>query len=319
MKNNSSSLKGKAYEYACLMALYVEISRYRDVEILENSSFVISKNHYLNDISSDERRDMQLSAKVGVEAIIQMEPKTIEKGCDVLELSIQPDNVARKFGDIRDVLVIRSGISWQIGVSVKHNHSALKHSRLSTSLDFGAAWLEKPCSKSYFSEIKPIFDELEKLKASKVKWSQVPDKMSKVYVPTLDAFKKEFLRLVDDNQSVEKLMSYLIASNGQDYYKMIHNNNHTTAVLPFNVYGTLNKSAGVDKPLIAVPKISLPTRIIEMEYKEKSQTTLILTMNGGWSISFRLHSASTIVEKSLKFDIQLQSKPEDILYINRTW
>lgn len=70
---------------------------------------------------------------------------------------------------------------------------------------------------------------------------------------------------------------------------------------------------------IKIPRIKLPTRIIEFAFKENSKTTLILTMNNGWSISFRIHNASTKVEPSLKFDIQLKSKPEDIFYLNRKW
>lgn len=33
----------------------------------------------------------------------------------------------------------------------------------------------------------------------------------------------------------------------------------------------------------------------------------------------RLHNASSRVEMSLKFDIQLQSKPEDLFYLDVKW
>jgi hypothetical protein len=38
-----------------------------------------------------------------------------------------------------------------------------------------------------------------------------------------------------------------------------------------------------------------------------------------WSISFRIYNASTIVETSLKFDIQLQSNPENMFYVEVEW
>ncbi|MDO7253753.1 HaeIII family restriction endonuclease [Helicobacter cappadocius] len=72
-------------------------------------------------------------------------------------------------------------------------------------------------------------------------------------------------------------------------------------------------------PKIIIPEIELPTRIIEIAFKNNSKTTVILTMDNGWSISFRIHNASSKIEPSLKFDIQLQSKPENIFYINKQW
>lgn len=42
-------------------------------------------------------------------------------------------------------------------------------------------------------------------------------------------------------------------------------------------------------------------------------------MDGGWQFSFRIHNASTIVEPSLKFDIQIIGMPVTILTINSTW
>ena len=90
-------------------------------------------------------------------------------------------------------------------------------------------------------------------------------------------------------------------------------------MMPFNLYGTLNLSSNSQTPRINVPPIELPDRIIELAFKEGSKTTIVLTMNKGWSISMRLHSASSRVEMSLKFDIQLQSKPEDIFYLDVVW
>ena len=89
--------------------------------------------------------------------------------------------------------------------------------------------------------------------------------------------------------------------------------------MPFNLYGTLNISSSYQQPRINIPTIQLPDRIIELAFKEGSKTTIVLTMNKGWSISMRLHNASSMVEMSLKFDIQLQSKPEDLFYIDVKW
>lgn len=320
MNTSNSSIKGKAYEYASILALKKLISPIRKIEIIKNESFNIAKSRYEKDISKQEKSDMLLSAKSGIEAIIGMEPKIIEDGKDQLIVSLQPDNVATDLGDIRDVLIIRRELSWEIGISVKHNHAALKHSRLSALLDFGNAWIDVPCSQNYFNEIKPIFDRLRILRSRGIKWNELNNKETSVYIPILNAFKRELEAINNYNTGVtEKLIKYLIGSNGKDYYKLIHNNNHTTTIIPFNLYGTLNLPANNANPQIIVSPIDLPTKIIDFSYKVNSQTTLILTLDNGWSISFRIHNASTIIESSLKFDIQLQSQPTSMFYLNREW
>ncbi|GHT52148.1 hypothetical protein AGMMS49982_11630 [Bacteroidia bacterium] len=315
----NSAIKGKAYEYACILALQEIISPIRCIEIIENTSLNIAKLRYQDDISAQEKSDMLLSAKSGIEAIIEMEPKIIEDGCDRLTISLQPDNIATNLGDIRDVLIIRRSIEWEIGASVKHNHAALKHSRLSTKLDFGKVWFGVPCSQDYFTEIKPIFARLIALKERGTKWRDLINKEDTVYIPLLKAFMSELNQLNMANDITADFVKYLLGSNGKDYYKLIHNKNHTTTIMPFNLFGTLNQSANNTRPTIIIPQIELPTRIIELSFKDDSKTTVILTMNNGWSISFRIHNASTIVEPSLKFDVQLQSKPEDMFYLNREW
>ena len=217
------------------------------------------------------------------------------------------------------MLIIRRSIEWEIGISVKHNHNALKHSRISPHIDFGSEWMGVPCSPKYFENINKVFDELAIAKNQNKRWSELTSKEDEVYVPLLNAFMEEFNTLQESNNVTSKLVEYLIGSNGRDYYKLIHHNNHTTTVMPFNLYGTLNLSSNSQKPRINVPPIELPDRIIELAFKEGSKTTIVLTMNKGWSISMRLHNASSRVELSLKFDIQLQSKPEDVFYLDVVW
>ena len=85
------------------------------------------------------------------------------------------------------------------------------------------------------------------------------------------------------------------------------------------VCGTLNQQSQTSRPKISIPKINHPTRIIELAYKPGSKTTIELTMDNGWAISFRIHNASTIVEPSLKFDIQLIDQPAVLFYIDVDW
>mgnify|MGYP000158346522 FL=1 len=318
MDTRNSSIKGKAYEYACVLALQAIVSPVRRVEIEQNESLRIAKSRYENDISDKDRSEMIQSAKAGINVIIEMEPKILEDGGDILTVCLQPDNVAEQAGDIRDVLVIRRNIKWKIGISVKHNHAALKHSRLSQKIDFGKKWFGIGCSEEYSEEIRPIFSKLKNWKNERKLWRDLTNKEDEVYVPLLTAFANEFRRLNDSNNIVDDLIKYLLGSNGGDYYKLIHRSKYTT-IMPFNLSGTLNQAAANEQPKIHVPTVSLPTRIIELTLKDGYKNTLILIMDNGWQISFRIHNASSKVEPSLKFDIQLIGQPADLFYIYREW
>jgi len=313
------TVMGKAYEYACILAIEKILKDIRQIEIIKNNSLNIACDRY-NEVDEYNKKDMLKSALAGIEAIIQMEPKIIEDGNDKLTISLQPDNVAMS-GDVRDVLLIRRAIEWEIGISVKHNHAALKHSRLSAKLDFGNIWFGFNCSEVYFNEIYTIFNELKKYKAAGKLWAEISNKAENIYEPILNAFKKEFDLLYAKHQKIitEKLILYLLGSNGKDYYKMIHWKNNTTRIQPFNLYGTLNQESSRKKPGIKFGKISLPTKIIDFSFKENSKTTLELTMNNGWAISFRIHNAASKVETSLKFDIQLLGQPSDLFYKYAEW
>lgn len=317
----NSTIKGKAYEYACILALKEIVEPIRSIEVVENSSLTIARNRYENDITQAEQSNMLLSAKAGINTIITMEPRIIEDGEDVLTLSLQSDKVA-VLGDIRDVLIIRRSIEWEIGISVKHNHEALKHSRLSKILDFGKSWYDICCDQSYFDAIQPLFDDLQRRQSLGEKWRDLADKEKDVYVPLLTAFMAELQRATQANASevVSGLVKYLLGSNGNDYYKLIHHNNHTVRVIPYSFYGKLNQdSIAGDKPTEAIQTITLPTRIIDMSFKPESKTTVVLTMDEGWAISFRIHNASTNIEPSLKFDVQLVGQPASLFYIDTKW
>jgi hypothetical protein len=99
---------------------------------------------------------------------------------------------------------------------------------LSNDIDFGKKWLGFPCSVEYFKEIKPVFDNLTRLrKSSKAlqKWDTLGDYHTSIYVPILNAFKKELLRLDNENPGIvaERLIEYLIGN--QDFYKVIKGSN----------------------------------------------------------------------------------------------
>lgn len=218
-----------------------------------------------------------------------------------------------QLGDVRDVLIIRSLQKWEIGISAKNNHRAVKHNRLSKDLDFGSKWVGLPNSQTYFNEIEPIFSLLENLRNQDKNstWKSIPNKHKNIYVPVLDAFKKELERLNAENPDSlpSQLVQYLIGK--KDFYKIIKTQKKVE-IQAFNIYGTLNLPFRDIRAKANVSKLKLPERLIEIVYKKKSQTTLLITLSEGWQFSCRIHSAATKVESSLKFDINIVSAPHTL-------
>ncbi|MBP9478692.1 MAG: HaeIII family restriction endonuclease [Sebaldella sp.] len=309
---------GKAFEYSNLLSLYKFLSLKQEIEIIENSSYKIAKKNF-NEQNSEVQENMLKASNAAIKAIFKLEPQ-LEYG-DVnspLFLSIQEDS-AGKVGDVRDILSLRKQNGWEIGFSCKHNHIAVKHSRLSSTIDFGLSWFGVPCSENYFDEINVIFDELKVLKEQKIAWKNLVKKEERFYITVLDAFMRELIGLYESNKDIpHKLVSYLLGKN--DFYKIItHETRKVTQIQAFNIYGTLSKTTQQAKPEQKIKQLKLPTTFYNIDYKKGSKNTIILVCDAGWTISMRIHSASTIVEPSLKFDIRLTGVPENLYTQYESW
>ena len=316
--SSKSNNQGRAYEFAYLNILHEEISKYRLSKIEKNSSYEAAEKAW-NTLEESEKDMYKLSALAGANAILELEPLILDDGDDELELKIQADEKGKE-GDVRDVLIIRRNIEWEIGLSVKHNHFAVKHSRLSKGLDFGEKWYGIKCSEEYWNDVKPIFDYLEQEKSKESKWKDLPNKEDDVYYPLLMAFKGELDRQNKlYGKDIPKLMvEYLLGEF--DFYKVIGiDSKRITQVQSYNLRGTLNKEGVKRKRSIKLPIASLPTRIVSLEFKPGSKNTLELYLDRGWQFSFRIHNASSKVETSLKFDIQIIGMPTTIISIDCKW
>lgn len=309
----SQTINGKAFEYALLNAFLERLETKTKVSVVENDPYKTALKCFLS-FSEKEKGHYSLVASFAVNFLLDIEPRLSNdiNDKDVLQLEIVSDKEGQ-IGDVRDVLAIRSLQKWEIGVSAKNNHRAVKHSRLSKDIDFGEKWLEIPNSETYFSEIMPIFSFLEEKKNSdkNTKWSSITNKSSTIYVPILNAFKKELEKLNNENPDIVpgKLVQYLIGNN--DFYKIIKGKNKVE-IHAFNLYGSLNQALGEYKPKAKVTKVKLPDRLIEVVFKNNSKTTLLITLNEGWQFSCRIHSAKSNIETSLKFDINLVSTPHSL-------
>lgn len=115
--SKKSNNQGRAYEFSYLISLYEEISKVCSVKIETNSSYYAAERAW-NTLSESEKTMYKISSLTGVNTLFELEPLILDDGNDELELKIQSDEHGER-GDVRDVLIIRRGIEWEIGLSVK--------------------------------------------------------------------------------------------------------------------------------------------------------------------------------------------------------
>ena len=318
IKRANQTITGKAFEYSLLNAFKERLQSITNVQVIENVPYQTALKYY-NSLNKAERSHDDLAASFAVNFLIDIEPRlsnSLSKE-DILQLEIVSGQRGQN-GDVRDVLAIRAWQKWEIGVSAKHHHRAVKHPRLSNDIDFGKEWLSSSCSQEYFEEIKPIFSmlkEIRKKSNNTQTWESLGNYHKTVYEPILSAFKKELERLNKQNPTViaNRLVKYLIGN--QDFYKIIKGKGKVE-IQAFNLYGSLNLPFENIKPKTNVPKLKLPNRLIEIVSQDDSNTTLLVVLNEGWQISFRIHNASSRIEPSLKFDVNLVSSPHT-LFVNQ--
>ncbi len=316
--STESNDNGRAFEYACIIELKDRIGGIRPV-IIDYNTVEAAKRSW-ETRTEFERKNFLQAADAFIDTLFSAEPLILE--CDgdddVITLSINKDNDAEK-GDVRDIVISRKAIRWDIGLSMKHNHFAAKHSRLSYSIDFGKKWYGVPCADSYWKTVRPLFVELGNLGAKGIKWRDLPNKEGDYYYPIVKAFIDELNRAYNGDTTITaRFISYLLGV--RDFYKVVAlDNKCITEFQTFNLRGELNKNGKRTRATFIVPRADLPTEIISLRFKPNSKNTAELYLNNGWSFSFRIHNASTIIEPSLKFDIQFLGVPANIITVNCSW
>lgn len=318
--SSKSNDQGRAFEYACIIELKDKIEARRPVTV-DNKSVKAAKKSWNTQSKSEQQKYLHAAAAF-ISTLFLAEPRILE--CDgkddIVILSVNKDSDA-KDGDVRDIVIARKSIRWDIGLSLKHNHFAVKHSRLSSKIDFGAKWYGLPCSQEYWNSVNPIFARLDNLEKDGAIWRDLPDKKGTVYFPIVEAFIKELNCAYNFDPTItSRLISYLLGIH--DFYKVIavdKNKSKFTEFQPFNLRGNLNKKGKNIKPALLIPNIKLPTKIKSLCFKTNSKSTAELYMNNGWALSFRIHNASTFVEPSLKFDVNFLETPKKIESIKCYW
>lgn len=318
-KSGQQTKTGKAFEYACANVLYHKYQSSTHVTLVESPQMTTARLAFAS-LTEQEQIKYLKGAEAAVRIVDRLEPNLSNERA-ALAISLQPDAAGIK-GDVRDVLCLH-GADWQIGFSCKHNHEAVKHSRLSDQIDFGKEWFNKPCSHEYFSAVKAVFAPLRKLRdesSRTAQWSAIEDKETQCYVPILNAFMAELQRLNAQypGEIPKLLIKYLIGVN--DFYKVIMNDaRQYTTIEAININGSLNKKSNSKRALLDVPVMKLPSKFYEIGYKDGSKNTINVICDQGWNVSMRIHNASSKIEPSLKFDVQLLAMPSSIITQMEPW
>jgi len=294
---------GKAFEYAVAQAL----SKALDVPIIESPEFQNTKSSYEKVIAKLQER-FPIAAALAVEHIIEKESKNLASK-NPQGIWVASDSLGQK-GDVRDV-VVKCRDS-EIGISCKTNHDDFKHSRLSGTANFVKKWGLDPagCSPEYWSVVKPLFEELKQIRKDSdatALWSEQKDVPNRFYWRVLDAFEAELLRLTGPDapraaEITKSLISYIIGNH--DFYKVISRPDQVE-IQGFNLNGTL-----------AVAKTRYPEHVIQIDRLNGGQYSKTVRFNRGFTFNFRIHSASSRVEPSLKFAVRAISLPPSEIYTN---
>jgi len=281
---NISDRNGRALEYKIINFL--------------SSSESIFKTSLSSQASSDQKRDqpkynnLPNELKIGYLRCAQivhdwLSNIFIDKAITIHKIT---DNEAKK-GDVTDIRII--GAKRQVNLSIKHNHSALKHQRPPTT----ANWCGYPKKsiedlefRKKYKRVIDIFLLKSKKDVPKAKYFRdlVINKKSYIkdnlYEPVCVLVAEAINNLCKNKECVESLFRFLVGSIR--FYKII------------------------DKPkeviMLDFTTVSSPEKV-QATLRDKSY--IYLTFSNGWKISMRLHTASSRLGKSLKFDTQACNFP----------
>jgi hypothetical protein len=299
--STSQVTNGKAFEFAIAQALSEELS----IPIIPSAEYENTKSCYERVIKKLQEQ-FQSAAHLAVRHIIEKEFKKFESA-DPQGVWIASDSLGQK-GDVRDVIVKCKDS--EVGISCKTNHGDFKHSRLSGKVDFVSKWGLDPngCSQEYWEVVGPIFAELKRIRVdsgAQALWSEQKDVPNRFYWKVLDAFESELRRLTTANTTestevTKRLIAYIVGHH--DFYKVISRSDQVE-IQGFNLNGTL-----------AVSKTRFPEHIIGIDRLDGGRFSKTIRFNRGFTFNFRIHSASSKVEPSLKFAVSAVSLPPAEIY-----
>ena len=208
---------------------------------------------------------------------------------------------------------------WKCGIPCKHNHEAIKHQRvgLTRTSDFISNWTNGhfECSKEFQQSIGVIEDLLDTYSKQDTWKTCFPNISKQIYAPVIKSIYKELELLKDNPEFVASFFDFLLGT--EDFYKvMSFDNEQYTQVSVFNFNGSLNKNSPNLSPDRSIRKTPKPDKILSLWHDD---SYIRIYFDDGWTIKMRIHNASSRIEKSLKFDAQLEGVPATMMNLCFGW
>jgi hypothetical protein len=309
-------VNGKAFEWAVAkqFSIYLGGSDVIGADLIVDTDSSRTAKKFFETLDDLSQQQWDAYASAGVYHLVHRE-RNSSVIQDPNQILISSDSAGIS-GDVRDVILASSAAD-SIGVSCKNNHDAFKHPRLSGTIDFVKDWGLSPngFSDEYWAVVGPIFDRLAAIRQSSgnlAKFDDIDDLRSDVMKPIMTAFVSEIGTLAERDPASEalvcsSLVKYVIGT--QDFYKMIKDDAEShIRVMGFNFNGSLSGR----RPRLPKSLIGLNQQKDSLE--SGNSVTVFVQLDLGYAFKFRLHTASSRVEPSLKFDVQAVGLPPRDVY-----
>lgn len=303
----TQGMNGHAFEWAVAEALSLHVG----CPITDSDDAERCKTAWSSPQIEDKARLAWIaSAQKSVAHICELEASALSRDVG-WEVSLIPDSAGQK-GDVRDV-VLRSARGREIGISAKTHHEAFKSPRISSKRDFVQSWgIGEAWTQQYREEAEAIVARWDEYREAGFRWVDFTDddKASFAYWPFLDAFEDELRRQFKLNPDtlVGNLFDFIVGK--KDFYKVVN--------VPLSQkYGGKAVVYGYNmNETLSLPPTEKPSKLIGIDKVNGGRFTKNIRMNKGFTFNFRIHTASSDMSSSLKFDVTAISLPAKGVYQN---
>lgn len=256
-----------------------------------------------NSITSDEQQAMLDASNAIVNFLIEYEPWIQQK-----ETEITYVGTIRGSNDVSDVRF--SNIQNSFGVSLKSNHDAVRHPRISPTIDIARQWLGAPTDQQYMDEIRQIIENFFSYCSYNniTRYNQLDkNKLDSIlYRPVTESFALMLHRVFTKSQGSEAIayfLGYLIGN--KNFYKAKADfNNREITIEAYDITGALGTKG----------RLKMPSRCHEVLVetgRNGMHNYISITFDQGWQLKMRLHNAERNIQNSLKWDVRFIGTPHD--------
>jgi hypothetical protein len=255
-----------------------------------------------NSLTTTEQEEMLRAASSIINFLSEYEPWLQNENIEIEHV--------KAVGGATDVSDVRfNGVIQSVALSLKSNHDAVRHPRVSPTIDIAQQWLGVATDQQYLNEVTGIFNRFttfcENNQFQRFNQLSNEEKRDLLYRPISESFSRLLNRVFNSPQGPEAVayfLHYLIGD--RDFYKAKADFKRNELLIEaYDFSGTLGPRQ----------RLSMPTRCLEVsvEAGRGLYNYVNIIFDRGWEVKMRLHSARTLIESSLKWDVHFVGTPRD--------